>query len=68
MALAGEELRAVETEGLHADENLARGRGWDGKGFKLENFGAAGGVDYGCCHCRHVWGSGGPVYFVMGVN
>ncbi len=56
-ALAGEELGAVETAGFHADKDLAGGWGWHGEVFELEDFGAAGGVDYGCFHCEHGRGS-----------
>jgi hypothetical protein len=41
--LAREELGAIETEGFHADEDLACLWGWDGAGFELEDFWSA------CC-------------------
>ena len=66
--MAGEELGAVETEGLHADEDLAGGRVRDGKVFELEDFGAARGVDYGGFHCGHVPGSDELLCFGMCVN
>ena len=51
MALAREELGAVEAAGFDADEDAAGGRGRDGDSFEVEDVGAAGGVHDGCAHC-----------------
>jgi hypothetical protein len=57
MALTGEELGAVEAEGFDADEDLAGFGGGDGAVLELEDFWAAGLVDY-CgaygCHFDYV--------------
>lgn len=50
MALTGEELGAVEAAGFDADEDLVCLWGGDGKGLDFEDFGAAGGVNYGRFH------------------
>lgn len=51
VALAREELGAVEAAGFDADEDAAGGRGRDGDGFEVEDVGPAGGVHDGCAHC-----------------
>ena len=53
MALAGEELGAVEAAGFDSDEDLAIGGSRDGACFEFQNFWAAGGVDDGCFHSGH---------------
>ena len=50
--MAGEELGAIEAAGFDADQYLAGSRGRDGDVFELEDFGAAGGVNYCCSHCH----------------
>ena len=50
MALASEELGAVETEDFYADEDLAGFGGGDGAVLELEDFGVAGLVDYCGAH------------------
>ncbi len=60
MALAREEFGAVHAAGFDADEDAAGGRGRDGDGFDLEDFGSAGGVHDGRAHCfGHGAGGGG---------
>jgi hypothetical protein len=65
MALPGEELRAVEAEGFYADEDMTCF--WHGNraSFKLEDFWAAGLVDYCGAHGCHFGGGG---WFVWNVN
>jgi hypothetical protein len=50
VALASEELGAVESESFDSDEDLASLGLGDGPGLELESFRAAGLVDYGCSH------------------
>lgn len=50
MALAREELGAIEAAGFDADEDVAWLGGGDGDGFEVEGGGTAGAVDDGCEH------------------
>lgn len=50
MALAREELGAVQAAGFDADEDAAGGRGGHGDGFEAEDVGPAGGARDGRAH------------------
>lgn len=50
MALAREELGAVEAEGADANQDVGLPWRWDGEGFDLEDVRAAGGAHDGGAH------------------
>lgn len=73
MALAREELGAVQAAGFDADEDAAGGGDGDGDRFEAEDVGAAGGVYDGCAHgfghgggdcCLVVWCEGRGLYII----
>lgn len=59
MALAREELGAVQAAGFDADEDAAGGRGRDGDVLEAEDVGAPRGVHDGCAHGFGHGGCGG---------